>query len=202
VLTPSDPSIVEAKRALRERMRATRAAIAGDARARAGAQAAARLGQLVAARGDRLVALYASAGDELPTSAAHATLRALGATICYPRMGTAAPALEFCVVEGPEALVPGALGIAWPHPTLAVVPLNQIKIFVVPGLAFDARGGRLGWGKGHYDRTLLGAPGGYRVGLGFAAQLVEIVPTDERDAALDCVITETGVVATGARPLV
>ena len=67
---------------------------------------------------------------------------------------------------------------------------------IVPLLAFDARGYRLGYGGGFYDRTLAGlrARGPVlAVGFAFAAQEVDEVPTDEFDQRLDAVVTETGV---------
>ena len=69
-------------------------------------------------------------------------------------------------------------------------------IVLVPLLAFDAAGYRLGYGGGYYDRTLAGLPGRLAVGFGYAAQQVDRVPVGPHDMALDMVVTERGV----ARP--
>jgi 5-formyltetrahydrofolate cyclo-ligase len=64
-------------------------------------------------------------------------------------------------------------------------------------VAFDRGGGRVGWGRGHYDATLAAAaPGALRIGLGFECQLVERVPHDPHDALLHYVVTEAAVYRT------
>jgi 5-formyltetrahydrofolate cyclo-ligase len=69
--------------------------------------------------------------------------------------------------------------------------LGQIAAFVVPGLAFDRDGGRIGWGRGHYDATFAAAsPDAPRIGLGFECQLVEAVAHEPHDVALNIIITE------------
>ena len=74
----------------------------------------------------------------------------------------------------------------------------DIAAFVVPGLAFDRAGGRLGWGRGHYDATLAAAsPAALRIGLAYERQLVPQVTREAHDMALHIIITEvaTHVVA-------
>ena len=63
---------------------------------------------------------------------------------------------------------------------------------VVPALAFDRRGNRLGHGYGHYDRLMTKCPG-YKVGLIFEVQLVDEVPMEARDVAVDIVVTEQNI---------
>ncbi len=65
---------------------------------------------------------------------------------------------------------------------------------VVPLLAFDRRGHRLGYGGGYYDRTLAGLPGALTLGVAFAAQEVDAVPVGPGDMPLDAVATEQGVI--------
>jgi 5-formyltetrahydrofolate cyclo-ligase len=82
------------------------------------------------------------------------------------------------------------------------VRMNDLDLLVVPGLAFDARGGRLGRGGGHYDRLLAARSGqkGHRpvlLGLGFEFQIVERVPTAAHDVRLDIVVTEERVLRAG-----
>jgi len=66
---------------------------------------------------------------------------------------------------------------------------------LVPLLAFDRRGHRLGYGAGFYDRTLAGLPGRYALGVAYAAQEVPEVPTGPSDVALDAVATDNGVIS-------
>ncbi len=65
---------------------------------------------------------------------------------------------------------------------------------LVPLLAFDATGGRLGYGGGFYDRTLAALPGRFRLGCAFAAQQVDAVPVGPYDVRLDAVATENGII--------
>jgi 5-formyltetrahydrofolate cyclo-ligase len=65
---------------------------------------------------------------------------------------------------------------------------------LIPLLAFDRQGRRLGYGGGFYDRTLPGLPGRYRLGCGFAVQQLDEVPAGPEDARLDAVATERGVI--------
>ena len=71
---------------------------------------------------------------------------------------------------------------------------------LVPLLAFDRAGRRLGYGGGYYDRTLAGLPGAVAIGCGWAAQEVAEVPADALDARLQAVATELGVVRVGSSP--
>ncbi len=68
---------------------------------------------------------------------------------------------------------------------------------LIPLLAFDAKGHRLGYGGGFYDRTLSGLPGRFRLGCGFAAQQMDAVPVGPYDQKLDAVATETGIIRFG-----
>ena len=70
-------------------------------------------------------------------------------------------------------------------------------VLLVPLLAFDAAGGRLGYGGGFYDRTLAGLPGRFRLGCAFAAQQVDAVPVGPYDIRLDAVATEAGIIRRG-----
>ena len=87
------------------------------------------------------------------------------------------------------AMVAGAFGARVPAEGAWVVP----EVVIVPLLAFDARGFRLGYGGGFYDRTLAGLTGARRIGFAFGAQQVAEVPIDGFDQRLDVVVTERGV---------
>ncbi len=70
------------------------------------------------------------------------------------------------------------------------IALNQLDLVLVPGIAFDARGGRLGRGKGFYDRLLAGVRG-TKCGVAFDEQLVDAVPVGPHDIGLNCILTPT-----------
>jgi 5-formyltetrahydrofolate cyclo-ligase len=80
--------------------------------------------------------------------------------------------------------------------TLRPVGEEAVPDFLlVPLLAFDRRGHRLGYGAGFYDRTLAGLPGRYALGVAYAAQEVAEVPAGDADMALDAVATDNGVIS-------
>ncbi|MFL5282011.1 MAG: 5-formyltetrahydrofolate cyclo-ligase [Rhodopila sp.] len=82
--------------------------------------------------------------------------------------------------------------------TLRPVGEEMVPDFLlIPLLAFDAVGGRLGYGAGYYDRTLAGLPGRFRLGCAYAAQQVDEVPVGPYDMRLDAVATERGILRCG-----
>lgn len=94
-------------------------------------------------------------------------------------------------------LLPGPFGILEPETTLSVPP-SEVDIFFLPGIAFDRTGGRLGYGKGYFDRLLAARnTRGTRVGLAFSEQIVERVPTGPYDRPMDYLVTEEGVTSCG-----
>ena len=94
-----------------------------------------------------------------------------------------------------DALVPGRFGTLEPMGE-ELAP----DVLLVPLLAFDGCGNRLGYGGGYYDRTLAALPGRFAVGCAFAAQRVARVPTEPTDVPLNAVVTEQGVHVHPGRP--
>jgi 5-formyltetrahydrofolate cyclo-ligase len=90
---------------------------------------------------------------------------------------------------GNKPLKPGRFGVLEPETSMPV-PLNQLDLIVVPGLGFDPRGRRLGRGKGFYDRMLSEASG-VKCGICFDEQIVENIPAEPHDVAMDFVATPT-----------
>ncbi len=89
----------------------------------------------------------------------------------------------------------GRLGI-WEPRASAIRPVmpQVIDCFVIPGIAFDRGGRRLGFGQGYYDRLLAGArPDAWRIGLAFSCQMADRIPSDPRDIRMHRVVTEKGV---------
>lgn len=86
-------------------------------------------------------------------------------------------------------VAPGTFGLR--EPITPAVDGREIASVVVPGLAFDARGGRLGRGKGYYDRLLARLPGARRVAVTFDARVVDDVPMEAHDVRMHAVVTES-----------
>jgi 5-formyltetrahydrofolate cyclo-ligase len=181
----------QASLALRDAMtaaeRAAASAVICDA---ANAMLAARL-----APGET-VALYAAKGSEVDTQRIDAFARARGLVVAYPRVNGQARRLAFHAVPI-EALAPARFELREPSADAPAVAVEDISVFVVPGLAFDRAGGRIGWGRGHYDATLAAAPRALRIGLAYERQVVDQVAREAHDVALHIIITEvaTHVVA-------
>lgn len=98
-----------------------------------------------------------------------------------------------------DELAESTFGLLEPHPQLRPDPGRRVEpadldLIVVPGLAFDRQGGRLGHGKGYYDRLLASTrPDARRVAVAFECQLVDRVPQLEHDVPMDKVVTEQAV---------
>jgi len=179
-------ALLAAKAAMRREAAATRTA----AHARLGAAApAVVLAQVLAAHAAVPVAGYLpmrTEADPLPALVAHP------GPLAMPVVTARGAPLAFRGWRPGEAVIAGSLGAPAPANGAPIVP----RVLVVPLLAFDARGFRLGYGGGFYDRTLaaLRAAGPcVAIGFGFAAQQVDAVPTGPHDAALDLIVTEAGV---------
>jgi 5-formyltetrahydrofolate cyclo-ligase len=87
-------------------------------------------------------------------------------------------------------IVTGNFGVREPRVEMLKAALNQLDFVLVSGLAFDARGGRLGRGKGFYDR-LLADVRGTKCGVAFDEQIVDAVPVAPHDIRLNCILTPT-----------
>jgi 5-formyltetrahydrofolate cyclo-ligase len=142
---------------------------------------------------DARVSGYRALAEEADPSGLVSALQANGCEICYPRVHMKGQPLWFHVPVANEPWVPGAFGIPEPR---ADWPRAFPSVLLVPLLAFDARGHRLGYGGGYYDRTLAQ----FRhertvmaIGVAFGGQEVSSVPHDSSDETLDMVITEAGV---------
>lgn len=147
---------------------------------------------LVAARlsPGQVLALYTAKGSEVDTARIDEFARAHGLAVAYPRVNGRARLLAFHAVT-PAELVPARFGLHEPRADAPAVEVGEIAAFVVPGLAFDRAGGRIGWGRGHYDATFAAASASaLRVGLAFEAQLVDEVAHEPHDVALHIIITE------------
>ena len=194
-VTPALPPGPDAKRLLRERTLAARAALPAPTRAAASDAIAARLVAHPAWREARTVVLYAPLGAEVDTAPLFRLAAAAGKRVAWPRLVDSGRAMELVACDA-AALVPGPARALEPPPAATALPLSEVDVLVVPGVAFDASGGRLGRGRGHYDATLALLPRtAWKVGLAFDAQVVDAVPAEPHDFHLDAVVTESRLLA-------
>ena len=182
-----------------------RQAILPAERARLSAAVAARLEalpELCAARapGRTVAGFVAMEGKgEVDPALALAAARALGARVALPRISATPPRLRFHEVDprDPAALAPGPFGLREPPAIAPEVDVAEIDLMLVPGLAFDRAGRRLGHGGGYYDEAagrVRSAGRGLLVGLAYAFQLVDRCPAGDADVDVDCVVTDREIV--------
>ncbi len=146
----------------------------------------------------RVVASYIAKADEVQTSRIVAASLAAGKTLIVPRADPATGALSFASIGSMAELSPGHFGVLEPGPG-AEVPLGAADVVVVPVVAWDEQGRRLGYGKGYFDRALSSHPRPLRVGLALEAQKAPILPQSSGDVPLDMIVTEARVVRLGRR---
>jgi 5-formyltetrahydrofolate cyclo-ligase len=131
-------------------------------------------------------------GDEIDIRPLLGALHDRGHRVTLPVTPRRGEALTFRGWQPGDVLVPERFGTMRPTGDLLTPDM-----LLIPLLAFDASGGRLGYGGGFYDRTLAQLPGRLRMGCAFAAQQVDAVPFGPYDMRLDAVATENGIIRCG-----
>lgn len=191
-----DDSLQQRKKALRQTVRAAVADLSPQERVDASHRAVTHLLRTPAVRRSPVVLVYAAHEDELDPRDLVRELLDHGQRPAFPRV--VEDRLVIATISDADTLQPGYRGI--PEPTGPVVDLGLIECAVVPGVAFDLDGGRLGRGGGHYDRLLADLPATcLRIGLAYSCQIVPRVPTAPHDQAVDVVVTDRAYHETGAR---
>ncbi|MGE4650420.1 MAG: 5-formyltetrahydrofolate cyclo-ligase [Myxococcota bacterium] len=180
-----------AKGRLRDQLVSVPIATASDARVAGAALAVHWLEDVRLSKCPR-VALYAAQSHEMPTRPLFDALRERGRILLFPRCD--ARGLFFAGVEAWEELEPGRYGIPAPPAHAPVTRLGPRDAVLVPGLAFDAAGHRLGRGAGWYDQGLpAGDAAPCLVGATYASRLLASVPHGSRDRDMDAIVTERGL---------
>ena len=191
------PLSAEAKRTLRASLRVRRENLSPSERTALSHRITSTLIALPDFRRASTVLAYMSLGAEFETAAFVQRVLADGKILVLPRVNRELRRLDLFAVRDLEAeLAPGVWGIREPVPeSCQTVVAEDIDFALVPGLGFDARGGRLGYGGGYYDRLLAGLPASApRVAAAFSAQMLEAVPMESHDQYVDVVVTEDGPV--------
>jgi 5-formyltetrahydrofolate cyclo-ligase len=136
-----------------------------------------------------VVVLYAARRSEIAPRSLEAIVGASRPkAVYYPRVEGDDLSFRQATFDG---LAPGRYGIPEPPPDApALSPEGARGVVVVPGLGFDRAGGRIGTGKGYYDRTLPRFPGLTRIGLAMDGFVVDCLPTDPWDVPMHLVVTE------------
>lgn len=193
-MNPGD--MVSEKQALKARMRrevaARIACLSKPCREQASALACARLQEKDAWQRAGFVLGYSPLDGELDVWPLLQEALKRGKTAALPRFDPKSGMYLACqVTDLGRDLAPGRYGIREPvRSCAAALPLNRLDFVLVPGVAFDLHGRRLGRGKGYYDR-LLAAVRGKVCGVAFDEQIVREVPAEPHDSDVNCILTPT-----------
>ena len=150
---------------------------------------------LEAYRRAKLVHTYVSSKEnEVDTRALICTCLAQGKRVAVPVVMPGTKMLAHALINGLDQLVIGPWGLAQPDPAAATwLPAEaRIDLVVVPGLAFDRRGYRIGWGGGYYDRFLAQVQA-VKIGLCYDELVLDCIPGESHDVPVDLVVAETTI---------
>ena len=186
----TDEEIATAKAGLREGAQVRRAAIAHDFRVDAAVMACDNFFSAFVIDPGEIVSAYWPIGTEIDTRPLLIKLMDRGQVVALPVTDGDNP-LVMRQWEPDAPLYPSGFGTLAPIET---APVLEPDIVILPLLGFDGRGNRLGYGKGHYDRTIaIMKKRPKLIGLAFASQEIEAIASGAHDIPLDAVVTEAGV---------
>lgn len=180
-----------AKSQLRQQVQARLRALAAPMRAAAATRICEGVRHQACWQGAGSVLLFAALPDEPDLRPLLAEGLRSGKAIALPQYDPATRQYRAARIEDPGTdLVSGRFGIAEPGPICALLPVNRLDLILLPGVAFDLHGGRLGRGQGYYDQLLAGV-GATKCGVAFDEQIVEGIPREPHDVLVNCIVTPT-----------
>ena len=188
---PVDPQ--SAKTELRAAILARRNALPPETIEEHSAAIARRVTALPIFAAAETVCSFLSFGSEVRTAGIIQAAFDAGKRVALPRTVKAERRLVLHQVESLDRLVPGPYGILEPASDAPVVDPAEVEFFIVPGVAFDSTGGRIGYGAGYYDELLVMSEG-WRVAVAFAFQIAPHVPVVQHDEPMDLIATECGII--------
>ncbi len=184
-------NFIEEKKRLRAQLRQRRSAIPEDERTQKNVLIHQNLMSLDAVERAETVFCYLAYLSEVETKEILSVLLAHGCTLAVPKiidheLMVAAP------FSGWDELENDRYGILTPVSERSLT--GPFDIAITPGLGFTLQGARLGYGRGYYDRWFSKHQVGVKIGLAFEAQLIDEIPTEQTDIAIDILVTENQVV--------
>ena len=187
---------------IRKRMLEVRNVMTGGEIASGSRAIVKRLAELDQIRRASTLMVYLGFGSEVLTDDLILRGWEEGKRIAVPLCRPVSRELIACRIDGFDELECGHYGLREPKADrLRPVPPGEIDAVVVPAVAFDRQGHRLGYGGGYYDRFLPGAPRATRIGVAFARQIVAEIPAGPHDVTMDCIVTEREVIVPAGRGL-
>ena len=187
----------QTKAALRLRAKEARARLSPEEIAAYSATIEQRLLDLL--DGFATVMVYVAKPPEAETIGLIAALNRRGVRVVVPIIERKTCSLRLSYLPDPSALVPSTFNV--PEPIGHEIPARpgDVEAVVIPMLAFDAEGNRLGYGAGDYDRFLCRYPHPKKIGIAFSCQQADSIPADENDVKMDYIVTEKGIIRQNRR---
>lgn len=192
-LAPEEVIRFKVKAELRKRLRGVRKTMPIEACAERSAKIVASLEAHEAVARAKAVALFwpIDARHEVDLRPLDAALRARGATVAYPSIDPDTGDMVFRFVDDVARLEDAGYGFA--EPPKEAPAATELDVIVVPAIAVDPAGHRIGYGAGYYDRTLPKYPGAVAIAVAYDFQLIAEVPVTEGDVACGWVVTDARV---------
>ena len=189
----TETTLAERKARLREHVRGARRMLDRETRTAAHGAISERLAALPELSGVTTLLSYRATPEEADPSQAEDVLRARGVRVALPRV-TSSNVLELRWHEEAAPLAKSPFGIFEPTDLSPMAAPSEIDAVIVPGVAFDSRCSRLGYGGGYYDRLIPLLPArATAVGIAYDEQLVDSLPVSESDVPTDVLVTPTAV---------
>jgi 5-formyltetrahydrofolate cyclo-ligase len=184
-------SPVEIKAALRRQLRERLHSLTAEERSLASAQIRRRLAEQPVWQKAQSILFYVPTTSEPDLWPLAIEALGLGRQVALLRYSPASDSYAPCLIREPSSdLQPGRFGIAEPAAHCPIFDLKQLDLALVPGIGFAVDGGRLGRGKGYYDRLLAEVPG-FKCGVAFDCQVAAEFPLEPHDVRLNCILTPT-----------
>ncbi|HQD24924.1 MULTISPECIES: 5-formyltetrahydrofolate cyclo-ligase [Methanoculleus] len=144
--------------------------------------------------GFETVMVYVSKAPEVETNDLILELNRRGVKVVVPIIERETHSLRLSYLPDPGVLVPSTFNV--PEPIGHEIPARpeEVEAVIIPMLAFDAEGNRLGYGAGYYDRFLCRYPRPKKIGIAFSCQQMESIPADDYDVKMDFIVTEKGII--------
>ena len=138
------------------------------------------------------IMLYKSLGNETDTTDIINAAFRDGKIVYFPVTDAQSGEITPCFATNETEFVKGAFSVSEPANT-EVADVGEIELILVPGIAFDKKGARVGFGKGCYDRLLQNSSA-IKVGFCYDFQLCEEIPSEQHDVTMDYIVTETRII--------
>jgi len=191
-------SDMDGKREIRKRILALRNAMPREEIAAASLEIVKKLTEMEEIRRASTLMVFLSFGSEVHTDDLIRWGWGEGKRIVVPLCCPETRELMPCRIDGFDELETGHYGIREPKAShLQPVPQREIDAVLIPAVAFDRRGCRVGYGGGYYDRFLPEVPRAAKIGAAFACQIVAEIPADPYDVTVDRIVTEKGIISSG-----